>query len=60
MVTDIVRLTSLLFIAGKSEFIQSLALPKQDAGIYQLNEIVSRKKQLVPLLSEQVENAGLN
>jgi manganese-dependent inorganic pyrophosphatase len=59
MVTDIVRLTSLLFIAGRGDFLQSLALPKQDEGIYQLNDIVSRKKQLVPLLSEQVDNAGL-
>ncbi|MCL2070123.1 MAG: putative manganese-dependent inorganic diphosphatase [Treponema sp.] len=55
MVTDITKLTSLLFIAGKSNFIQHLEFPLQDDGIYVLNDVVSRKKQLLPLVVEQIE-----
>jgi manganese-dependent inorganic pyrophosphatase len=54
MVTDITKLTSLLFIAGKPTFVQQLEFPRQDDGIYILNDIVSRKKQLLPLFVEQI------
>jgi manganese-dependent inorganic pyrophosphatase len=54
MVTDTVKLKSILLIAATSDFVQSLELPKREDGIYFLNDIVSRKKQLLPLLTEQV------
>ena len=56
MVTDITHLTSLLLIAGKPSFVQQLEFPRQDEGVYFLNDIVSRKKQLLPLLVEQIEH----
>lgn len=56
MVTDITELTSLLLIAGIPSFIQHIEFPRQDDGVYFLNDIVSRKKQLIPLLVEQIEN----
>ena len=55
MVTDITTLTSLLLIAGKPNFVQLIDFPRQDAGVYFINDIVSRKKQLLPLLVEQIE-----
>ncbi|MDR2485031.1 MAG: putative manganese-dependent inorganic diphosphatase [Treponema sp.] len=55
MVTDITKLTSLLLIVGKPGFLQHIEFPRQDEGVYILNDIVSRKKQLLPLLIEQVE-----
>jgi manganese-dependent inorganic pyrophosphatase len=55
MVTDVIKLTSLLVIAARNDFLQALDLPPKDSGVYFLRGIVSRKKQLVPLLSEQVE-----
>ena len=55
MVTDITKLTSLLLIVGKPSFLQHLEFLRQDEGVYILNDIVSRKKQLLPLLIEQVE-----
>jgi manganese-dependent inorganic pyrophosphatase len=55
MVTDVIKLTSLLVVAGKNEFMQILDLPPKGEGVYFLRGIVSRKKQLVPLLTEQVE-----
>jgi manganese-dependent inorganic pyrophosphatase len=57
MVTDITKLTSLLFIVGLPAFVQRIEFPRQDEGIYFLNDIVSRKKQLLPLLIEQIENS---
>ena len=55
MVTDITRLTSLLLIAANREFLQVIGFPKQEDAVYILTDIVSRKKQLIPLLSEQIE-----
>lgn len=55
MVTDVTKLTSLLLISGEAGFIQAITFPKHEQDIYVLKDIVSRKKQLIPLLSEQVE-----
>jgi manganese-dependent inorganic pyrophosphatase len=55
MVTDVIKLTSIMFIAAKDEFMRVLDLPLKAPGVYFLRGIVSRKKQLVPLLAEQVE-----
>ena len=55
MVTDVIKLTSIMFIAAKDEFMRVLDLPLKAPGVYFLRGIVSRKKQLVPLLTEQVE-----
>lgn len=55
MVTDVTKLTSFLLISGNATFIQSITFPKQEQDMYVLKDIVSRKKQLIPLLSEQVE-----
>lgn len=58
MVTDITNLTSLLLIAGKPDFLQNIEFPRQDEGIYFISDIVSRKKQLLPLLMEQIEKSS--
>ena len=55
MVTDITRLTSILIAAIDPTYSQVIDFPKQEENVYVLADIVSRKKQLVPLLSEQVE-----
>jgi manganese-dependent inorganic pyrophosphatase len=57
LVTDVTALDSLLFVAGKKSFTGQLNFPKIDSGIYMLKDVVSRKKQLIPLLSELVEKA---
>jgi manganese-dependent inorganic pyrophosphatase len=58
MVTDVTKLTSILFIAAEHKFLQTIEFPRQDEGVYLLADIVSRKKQLLPLLAEQVERAA--
>jgi manganese-dependent inorganic pyrophosphatase len=57
MVTDVAMLSSLFFVVGKKQFIHRISFPKTEDGIYILHDMVSRKKQLMPLLSELVEKA---
>lgn len=56
MVTDITKLTSIFLIASDPNFIPHISFPKIEDNVYQAKDIVSRKKQLIPLLSEQIEN----
>ncbi|MDR0539021.1 MAG: putative manganese-dependent inorganic diphosphatase [Spirochaetaceae bacterium] len=58
LVTDVTVLDSLLFITAKKDFLAQINFPRLEEGIYLLKDIVSRKKQLIPLLSELVEQAG--
>jgi len=57
MVTDVTELTSLLFVDGEKAFTSVLSFPKTVDKVYILRDIVSRKKQLLPLLAELVEKA---
>jgi manganese-dependent inorganic pyrophosphatase len=57
LVTDVTYLDSLLFVAGKKSFTSLINFPVMEEGIYILKEVVSRKKQLLPLLAELVEKA---
>ena len=56
LVTDITQLSSILLIAADPKFEAFVTFPKMEDHTYYLKDVVSRKKQLVPLLSEQVEN----
>lgn len=55
MITDITRLSSIMLVASKDNFEKEIRLP-QENGIFSLHNIVSRKKQLLPILSEIVKN----
>jgi manganese-dependent inorganic pyrophosphatase len=56
MVTDVIKLTSIMIIASKPEFLNVMEFPRKDKGVFFLRGIVSRKKQLVPLLAEQIQH----
>lgn len=56
LVTDITTLSSILLMHCDVKFEQFITFPKQEDNIYFLKGIVSRKKQLVPLITEQVIN----
>jgi manganese-dependent inorganic pyrophosphatase len=58
LVTDVTVLNSLLFVTGKKPFIRRINFPMREPGIYVLKDVVSRKKQLMPLLAELVEKVG--
>jgi manganese-dependent inorganic pyrophosphatase len=55
MITDITALSSILLVDGESEFIRKIAFPRLDAGVFRCRDILSRKKQLIPLLIELLE-----
>ncbi|MGA2247017.1 MAG: putative manganese-dependent inorganic diphosphatase [Verrucomicrobiota bacterium] len=51
LVTDVARQNSLLLVVGDEKFIQRIDYPRREPGIYELREVVSRKKQLLPYLT---------
>lgn len=55
LVTDITVLSSLFILAAEPAFEQSLTLPRQEESVYVMRDVVSRKKQLLPILSELVD-----
>jgi manganese-dependent inorganic pyrophosphatase len=55
LVTDVTTMDSLLFVTGDKTFRGHINFPPVEEGVYLLKGVVSRKKQLIPLLSELVE-----
>jgi manganese-dependent inorganic pyrophosphatase len=47
-VTDVSTQSSILLIVGDKEFIRRIGYPNVEPGIYELGNVVSRKKQLLP------------
>jgi manganese-dependent inorganic pyrophosphatase len=48
LVTDVVNQSSLLLVAGDPQFIKRIDYPRLEPGVYELRDVVSRKKQLLP------------
>jgi len=51
LVTDVATQSSLLLVEGDEKFIKRIDFPRLEPGIYELRDIVSRKKQLLPYLT---------
>jgi manganese-dependent inorganic pyrophosphatase len=51
LVTDVTTQSSLLLVVGEERFIKRIDYPRLEAGIYELRDVVSRKKQLLPYLT---------
>jgi manganese-dependent inorganic pyrophosphatase len=51
LVTDVTTQSSLLLLVGDEKFIKRITYPKLEPGIYELRDVVSRKKQLLPYLT---------
>ncbi len=58
LVTDVVTQNSLLLVVGDQEFINQIDYPRVETGIYELRDVVSRKKQLLPYLTHCLKQAG--
>jgi manganese-dependent inorganic pyrophosphatase len=59
LVTDVVRKTSLLLLAGPAALLQRIGYPVLAPGVCELEGVVSRKKELIPhLLHWNKESAG--
>ncbi len=57
LVTDVTRQNSLLLLAGDDKFVKRIDYPRLEAGVYDLQNVVSRKKQLLPYLTHCLRNA---
>lgn len=55
LVTDIARLSSLMLVSADKHFLPYITFSKQEDNVYFLKDVMSRKKQLIPLLSELIE-----
>lgn len=51
LVTDVAMQSSLLLAVGDEKFIKRIDYPRCEPGIYELRDVVSRKKQLLPYLT---------
>jgi manganese-dependent inorganic pyrophosphatase len=51
LVTDVATQSSLLLVAGEEKFTRGIDYPRVEPGIYELRDVVSRKKQLLPYLT---------
>ena len=51
LVTDVTTQNSLLVVAGDAEFASLIDYPRLEPGIFELRDVVSRKKQLLPYLT---------
>lgn len=56
LVTDVNTQSSLLLAVGDSRMTSRLDYPRLEPGIYELKDIVSRKKQLLPYLTHCLES----
>ncbi len=57
LVTDIISNGSLLLMSSEPEFWEEINYPRLERFLYKLEDVVSRKKQLLPLISQLLENA---
>ena len=49
--TDVVSQQSLMLVAGQKEFVGKIDYPEPEPGVFELRDVVSRKKQLLPYLT---------
>ncbi|MFA5517698.1 MAG: putative manganese-dependent inorganic diphosphatase [Spirochaetota bacterium] len=55
LVTDLNVFNSYLFVYGKDEFIKKIAYPELQENVYILKDVLSRKKQLMPFISDIIK-----
>ncbi len=58
MITDITRHFSLLILEGNARVKNAIDYPEQEGGLYQMENVVSRKKQLLPHLMQVLARIG--
>ena len=59
LVTDVTTQCSLLLVVGDEEFTRRIDYPRLEPGIYELRDVVSRKKQLLPYLTHCLRQASV-
>ncbi len=59
LVTDVTKQSSLLLIVGDQDLTSNIDYPQVEPSIYQLDGVVSRKKQLLPYLTHRLAQLNL-
>ncbi len=59
LVTDVVQQTSLLLVAGDKKFLDQIHYPEAQPGVFEMAGFVSRKKQLLPLLTQCLKSMAI-
>jgi manganese-dependent inorganic pyrophosphatase len=54
----VVKQCSLLLVVGDDAFTQRIDYPRVEPGIFELRDVVSRKKQLLPYLTHCLRQAA--
>lgn len=57
-ITDVVQQTSLLLVSGPPKLVNAIAYPEVVPGVFEMEGVVSRKKQLLPYLTGQLRQMG--
>jgi manganese-dependent inorganic pyrophosphatase len=52
LITDVTTQSSLLLVVGDERFVKCIDHPRLEPGIYEMRDVVSRKKQLLPYLTQ--------
>jgi manganese-dependent inorganic pyrophosphatase len=52
LITDVATQSSLLLVAGRKKFTDRIDYPELEPGIFEMRDVVSRKKQLLPYLTD--------
>ena len=55
MVTDVTTQCSMLLVAGAKKFLDRIDYPYVEPGVFELREVVSRKKQLLPYITHGLQ-----
>ncbi|MHB1310316.1 MAG: putative manganese-dependent inorganic diphosphatase [Limisphaerales bacterium] len=55
LITDVAQRGSLLLLAGDKVFLDRIDYPEVEPGIFELRDVVSRKKQVLPYLTHCLE-----
>ena len=59
LITDVVSNGSLLLLSKETQAWEEVNYPRIDPGLYALKNVVSRKKQLLPLVTQLIQSAVL-
>ena len=60
LVTDINHQDSLFLITGDASLVESISYPRaKEHGVFEMKDVVSRKKQLIPYLSSCMKSIGI-
>ena len=59
LVTDVSSQQSLMLIVGKKEFVVKIDYPELVQGVFELRDVVSRKKQLLPYLTHCLQRTKM-